>query len=249
MVEALANRAIEALSSRRARGRIPLSERFVLDIMDAAREDEEAMLIAAIDRLMHTGVPVEEVLDFYIPEAARRLGDAWCEDGMGFAGVTISVARLQRRLRELCIAPRDGGPSKGGSGPSVLLVVPSDDYHTLGAMVVTEQFRRAGISVRLKLGEDHHEILRSVAAGQFDAIFFSVAVSEKLAHLRELTDRIRRSARQPVAIVVGGAAVNGGIDAKSLTGADYATSDPKEALRLCGLTTSPLGGSLTANSG
>ena len=108
-------------------------------------------------------------------------------------------------------------------------------------LIMTEQFRRLGLSVRLLLGESNRKVLTTVADGHFDAIFFSVAVAEKLADLRELVEGSRRVAEHGTPIVVGGAIGQAGTDIRKLTGADIAANDPKEALRLCGLKISPPG--------
>lgn len=239
-VESLATRALAVLASKRANARPILSERLVLELLNAARGDDDAQVGAAIVDILHSGVTGEEVLEFYIPEAARRLGEMWSDDGIGFADVTIAVARLQRELRST--AMRRGMELRDAEeGIAVLVAVPDGEYHTLGAMVITEQFRRMGISVRLCLAEPKREVLRKVAEGQYDAIFYSIAASAKLAEIRDLVEETRKCLSAPAPIVVGGAVGISGLDVKKLTGADHSTTDPKEALRLCGLTTSPPG--------
>ena len=232
-VASLASRAIAVLASKRAQSRPVLSEKLILDLVDAARGHDDAVR-AALQSLAHEGIPAEEVADFYIPEAARRLGDDWCSDGMGFAEVTIGSARLQRALRSVTSAPRH---STGATEPagSVLVVVMEEHFHTLGAMVVTEQLRRNGLSVRLLLGEANRRVLQTVATGHFDAIFFSVAVVEKFADLRDLVEKVRDVSPRPTPTVVGGAVGHLGADVRKVTGADHTATDPKEALRLCGL--------------
>ncbi|MBT8475343.1 MAG: cobalamin B12-binding domain-containing protein [Alphaproteobacteria bacterium] len=203
---------------------------------------------AAIRDLLHSGIPSDDILEFYIPEAARRFGEAWCSDGLSFADVTIAVARLQRSLREIVETPRDR-TGRRKVAHSVLVIVVPDEYHTLGAMVMTEQFRRAGISVRLRLGDNLNETLRAVAHGQFDAIFLSAGGTEKLDHVRDLVEKTRRAAAKPTPIVVGGAVMTSGLDIKKLTGADHSTTDPRHALQLCGLKISNPGAAQRVRSG
>ena len=74
-VASLASQAIAVLASKRAGGRPPLSETLILDLVEAARGGSETAVDEAIAGLSRAGVPVEEIIDFYIPEAARRLGD------------------------------------------------------------------------------------------------------------------------------------------------------------------------------
>ncbi|MEO0702000.1 MAG: hypothetical protein AAFY80_07675 [Pseudomonadota bacterium] len=246
-VETLAERAIAVLASKRSTGSQVLSERLVVDLMNSAQSDDASQMRTAVVDLMHAGIPAEEIIDFYIPEAARRLGERWCEDGVSFADVTIGVARLQRMLRDLSIDPRQHAFAGKGMA-SVLVVVVADEYHALGAMVLTEQFRRIGLSVRLMLGDDTHETQRVVATGDFDAIFCSLAVVERLGAVRDLIRSMRQVLPKATPIVVGGAIGNSGLNVKKLTGADHATSDPQRALRLCGLTTSHQGARRRATS-
>ena len=245
-VATLASRAIAVLASKRAQGRPLLSERLVVELVEMARRPEPEALDGAITDILHSGVPGEEIVDFYIPEAARRLGEAWCVDGVGFADVTIASARLQRMLRRLAGEP----PARMGEPVhSVLVAVPAGEHHTLGAMVLTEQFRRLGLSVRLLLGESDRRVVATVAEGHFDAIFLSVGGTERLAHARDLVEKSRRAARQGTPIAVGGAAAHTGTDIGKITGADVVATDPKEALRQCGLKISVRGARQRETSG
>jgi MerR family transcriptional regulator, light-induced transcriptional regulator len=82
------------------------------------------------------GIRREDIADFYVPEVARRLGAAWCEDRTSFADVTVGTARLQGLLRE--IGPDWFSDARLGDRPPVcvLVVVSRDEFHTLGAMVL-----------------------------------------------------------------------------------------------------------------
>ena len=164
------------------------------------------------------------------------MGDAWCVDQLSFAGVTIGVSRLQAMLRTL-------GPSWSGDNalhpeaPLMLLIVPQDAYHTLGAIVLSGQLRRKGMSVKLMLGGKPEDIADRVARNSFQAIFISSSRGETLESLRRIIDVVKTSAPKPPPIVVGGSIleVESANDVTALTGADYATRRPDEALRLCGL--------------
>lgn len=239
-VETLASRAIKALASKRASSHPILSEQLVTGLIQAARDEDDARIDMALAEISQSGIPADDVLEFYVPEAARRLGETWCSDGIGFADVTIAVARLQRAVRLWARAQRETAP-RHSSDRSILISVVADDYHTLGAMLMTEQFRSLGFSVRLCLGETQRDMLRIVAEGSFDAILFSVAVVEKLAEVHDLVEKTRAASKGAVPILVGGAVCGSGLDVKRLTGADFTGSDAKEALRQCGLTISPRG--------
>ncbi len=236
-VSELASRAIAALASSRSSGRVPVSEQLVSQLTKAAYAQAETAIQSAITDIRRSGISADEILDFYIPEAARRLGDAWTEDTLGFAEVSIGTARLQRTLRDLAINPRDRG-FDAHSTHSLLVSALGSEAHTLGAMTLSEQLRRRNFSVRLLFGEPEHVIVQTVTSGQFHAIFLSAAVVESLAVLRGLIEKLRATAHDNTPILVGGAVCGLGTDIVSLTGADFSTSDVNEAIRLCGLTSS-----------
>lgn len=246
-VESLATRAIAVLASKRVNGPPALIEALVVGLMRAARGEPGTDMSSAILDLRHSGITADDIVDLYVPEAARRFGDAWVSDGIGFADVTIAVARLQRALRDLSQRPANTAHARNAVH-SVLVVVVPDEFHTLGPMVMTEQFRRAGLSVRLRMGDNERDVLRTIANGRFDAILFSVGGSEKLASARRLVEKSREALSKKTPIVVGGAVMTSGLDIKSLTGADFSSSDPQEALRLCGLKTSLQGARPSATS-
>ncbi len=245
-VAALASRAVAVLAERRLKARAPLSERLLQGLIDAALKKGNAGVDAAIADILHSGSPPEEAIDFYIPEAARRLGEGWCSDSLGFAEVTIATARLQHAVRELSHDPRSKGTKS--SGQSILVVVPEDEHHTLGSLVMTEQLRRVGFSVRLSLGEPNRRILQAVASKQYDAIFLSISASERLAQLRDLVEKSRDLLPEDVPIVVGGALGETDTEIQRITGADFGCKEVYEAIQKCGLTISPNGASLRAKT-
>lgn len=190
----------------------------------------------AVAEIRRRGVPWEAIADVYIPEVSRRLGDRWCDDSLSFAEVTIGSARLQAMLREF-------GPEWSEEAlsdplaPNAILIVPRDDAHTLGAMVVAGQLRRARISTRLSLGQEDEEIVGLLVAKRFDAILVSASSSVRLESVRDLVEKIRLAVQSVAPIALGGSILDTDRDAKAITGVDHATCDLREALRLCGLTT------------
>jgi methanogenic corrinoid protein MtbC1 len=233
-VETLASRALGVLASKRLSAASLLSERF-LDELSAAVRSADGMQSRAIVRdMMDARIRAEDIADFYIPEVARRLGAAWCEDGLSFADVTIGSARLQGLLKDIGSHWTDDR-GLDPDAPAVLVVALADEFHTLGAMVLCGQLARMDVSVKLAMGHAESDLLRIVASGHFDAIFVSAAQGERLATLRKLIEKIRAASVRPTPVVIGGSVVTRVTDIKTQTGADHATTDPKEALRACGL--------------
>lgn len=246
-VETLASRALGVLASKRTTAASLLSERFLDELGRAVTRLDGSGRETVIKEMLAAHIRREDIADFYIPEVARRLGAAWCEDAMSFTDVTIGVARLQGLLKDVGAAWfSDPGIDPGA--PGLLVVVLADEFHTLGAMVMCGQLARLGVSVRLAVGHRDSEIPGIVASGQFDAIFISVSQDERVATLRKLVERIRAASVRPTPVVIGGSVVTRVNDIKSKTGADHATTDPREAMRACGLTALVTGARLRATS-
>ncbi len=190
----------------------------------------------ALEHALASGISREDIADSYIPELARQMGDLWCSDELGFAGVTIGVSRLQSMLRDL--GPDwSGDNSADPTAPAVMLIVAQEIYHTLGAMVLAGQLRRKGLSVRLTLGVRPEEIAARIQRTGFDAVFISSSRGERLESLRRIVDVVKNATDQHLPIVIGGSIleVETVEDVKALTGADHATAQPDQAIALCNL--------------
>jgi len=241
--------APDAASTRKDAVRAPRPECVVVD-SDAGALDydlleslEEAAVSEAregcrivVQDALNLGFSAEDIVDHYIPEVARRIGELWCADNLGFANVTIAVSRLQSLLRELGL-DWSGDIAGEPNAPTVLLIVPQEVYHTLGAMILGSQLRRLGISVRIALGLRNEELAARLQRSKFQGVFISSSSSEKLETLSRIVDVVKSSTVTPPPIVIGGSLLD--VETKenvtALTGADYATRIPSEALELCGL--------------
>lgn len=167
--------------------------------------------------------------DVYIPEVARRLGQAWMDDCASFAEVTMGVARMQAILREIgtgWIADSAGQ----SDGPTLLVVLPLGEQHTLGAMVLAGQLRRRGVSVSMQIAPSAADLGAYVAARSFDGVMMSVAGHDTLETCAKLIKIIRTASKTGIKIAVGGAVLETGDDLLQLTGADVVTNDIEHAL-------------------
>lgn len=206
------------------------------ELKSAALSSDPDACMLAVEAAVANGTRPEDLADFYVPALARDMGDQWCVDQLSFAGVTIGVSRLQAMLRSL-------GPNWSGdnvstpNAPSILLIVGQEVYHTLGAIVLSGQLRRKGFSVKLVLGGKPEDIADRICRTKYHAIFISSSCGETLESLRRIIDVVKTSTKSPPPVVVGGTIleIETVEDVMALTGADYATRIPDEALRLCGL--------------
>lgn len=213
-----------------------LHEPTVLRIAAAAMNSDcfeaEETLRSCID----AGFSAEDLIDSYIPQVARLLGDGWCVDHLGFAEVTIGVARLQGHVRMLDqrTKRRELPPTEQ---PSVLLCVAPNCFHTLGPLIALSQFRRYGASVRLLLTQSADDLGDAMANTAYDLVALTATAHEQLEVLRDFVDIVRNRRENPPPIVVGGSILDVEAETHILVGADFAARTPREALTLCGLTT------------
>jgi len=236
-VESLASEALKSLAVSRGGRARNVSERHVQALRRAVLDVDFDARRTVVETLRKENVSSEEIIDTYIPEVARLLGDEWCRDQTSFADVTIGSARLQGLLREIL---EDESPVHPLDAAGVAVVVVSDEYHTLGALVLTAQLRRLGVSVRVLLDTDPDDVLRMIGRDdRYDAVMISASHVENLGQLAQFVERLRSKNTRNIPIVIGGPVLGTGRDVKAATGADFATSDVVEALRLCQLRISP----------
>ncbi|MBD3679573.1 MAG: hypothetical protein HUJ27_14395 [Rhodobacteraceae bacterium] len=234
----LATQALAKLLDRPAS--LPSQPNGAFDDLALARLCDAAMTIdptaqpRIIDELLAAGITREVICDRYIPAAARRMGDAWCADRMSFAEVSIGAARLQGMLRDV-MSPLADNHKNPKSGSRILMIVPDRDDHTLGAMVVTSQLRRVGISVRLCLGLRPETAGSLVAEHDFDLVMISSSKVEGLETVKFMVKTLREEARRSLPIAIGGIVLEDNESVKTLCGADLATNDPVKAVELCNL--------------
>jgi methylmalonyl-CoA mutase cobalamin-binding subunit len=186
--------------------------------MDELRQDLRRVRVSDID-----------LVDSYFPEVARYIGCAWVDDDAAFAEVTLVVSKMQAILRDI---GRDW-TSDGGGGreaTTVLVVLPEGEQHSFGAMMLSGQLRRKGISVRLEIGTSADGLGRLARERNFDCAMISVACEEKLDPCRRVVEALKQGSDGRLTVAVGGALLDRPIDILRLTGADVVTRDPMVAL-------------------
>lgn len=236
-VMALAVKALSVLATRQRKRPVRSLDANVRELCDACVHPEESQRHAAVAQLIASGVPSAEIADRYVPLAARLLGEAWVDDTLSFSEVTIGAARLQEIVRAF-------GRNLGGSvtiplGHRVLMVIPPDEDHTLGAFVAANQFRRYGLWVHLAIGQSVGEIAETVRTQNFDMIGISGAGLRALESVRHLVETVKESCPTSAPVVVGGNVCNVDMHVQEFTGADFVTTSPRQALGFCGLSVNP----------
>ncbi|WP_186827154.1 cobalamin B12-binding domain-containing protein [Shimia ponticola] len=230
-VEAFATQVLSLVASKTQERSDVLKDDLFEGLVAAVQAFDPIHRDAILERFDAAGVQPQDIIDVYIPAAARHFGDSWCEDSLSFADVTIGVARLQGLTRDLRAAQTDKLDV-----PAILLVVPAEAYHTLGATVVADQLRRHGVVVKLAMGYSEKDLRELLKTHDFDAVLISAAACERLETIRNLVKTVKTAAHSSPPVVLGGTVLDQETDIRSLTGADHIANNAEEALRICGLT-------------
>ena len=116
-------------------------------------------------------------------------------------------------------------------------MIPPEEDHTLGAFVAASQFRRYGLWVHLAIGQSADEVAETVAAQDFEMIGISGAGRRSLDSVGRLVSTIKRRCPQCAPVVVGGNMCNLESRVLDLTGANFVTTNPRQAMSFCGIST------------
>lgn len=226
----LARTVVAQLIARDGQVQRAPDEELVAALARAVAAPDPTLFEALKPDLRRARIGEAELADVYFPAVARFLGCAWAEDRAGFAEVTIGTARMQAMLRQI---GRDWA-SNGLATPesaTVLMVLPEGEQHSLGAMVLTGQLRRQGISVQLQIGTRLSDLRALVAVHSFDCAMVSVGCEDKLAHCAKVVKSLKEGSGGRLWVAVGGAVLERSVDVRRRTGADIATTDAGLALQ------------------
>ena len=231
-IAALATEVISALNERSEVAAQSIRASVVRKLVKATLRGGAFNAEMLLRDLQDQRVVPDQIVDIYIPAAARELGVMWCDDAIGFAKVTIASARLQGLLT-LLAPPWSAKALDPDKAVSTLLILQSNDSHTLGPHVATAQLRRMGASVRLLFGPDSETVLQILNEEHYDLVMFSGSRTDSLATIAKMVKRVRTELSVAPPLVMGGLVLNLTDRVKEKTGVDMVTSDVKIAFKLC----------------
>ena len=231
-ISALASTVISFLSDKGEAAVQTIRSSVVQKLLDASLQTGAFNAEELLNDLKDRRISAEQIIDIYIPRAARELGRMWSDDVIDFARVTIATARLQGFLT-LLAPPWAARPDETSNGLQVLMLLPRGDSHTLGPHVATAQMRRAGASVRLLFGANDDTVLRALSEESYDLVLFSGSRTDALESIAKLVKRIRTGVLAPPPLVLGGIVLSFADGVKEKTDVDLVTNDVKVALKLC----------------
>jgi methylmalonyl-CoA mutase cobalamin-binding subunit len=223
-VSQFATEVVARLVARDGTGSVEPRDSLVSRFMDAVRSSDPAAFEALKPELKRARISAATLAEVYIPEVARRLGQGWDDDCISFAEVTMGVARLQAILREIGTT-WVADEATVVSSATVLMVLPSGEQHTLGALCAAGWLRRRGISVCLRIAPTTADLADLLASRSFDGAMISIACEDKVDVCAMLVQTLRDHSVNDMRVAVGGAITALGDDALKATGADIVTND------------------------
>lgn len=220
----LAAEVLESLAARRTRGtaqvRQALLNRMLASVMAPVGQSTEQLCL----EFRRARVPMTDLVDLYIPEVARHLGRAWNADRVSFAEVTVGLSRLHTLLHEV---QADWVADKADSArmSATLLIVPPQEHHTLGAMILASQLRRKGVSVCIRIAPGMDDLTSLLSHGRFDAAMVTVGSKDRLETCAKLVKTLKTMTKGLLSVAVGGAVVDENRDVLLDAGVDVVTND------------------------
>ncbi|MEX0280182.1 MAG: B12-binding domain-containing protein [Arenibacterium sp.] len=232
----LVESALQSVASSRQKNVPRGHDDWVDHLVGALMSESETSYQAVITSLIASGVTTDEVYELFVPDAARRLGQLWVEDRASFVDVTIGAGRLQSLYRDQAERGEKNWLDRSiPLGQSVLLIIPENEDHSLGAFVAANQFRRHGFWVRMAIGLNLEELVHLVKTGHFAMLGVTAATLKTVPQVTAMIDHLRSNVKKCPPIAVGGLVVSNHDGIASRTGADVAAKTVREAIEKCRL--------------
>jgi methanogenic corrinoid protein MtbC1 len=194
------------------------------------RDDSDA-LAGFVAGLREREVALERVYLGLIAPAARRLGVMWEEDKCDFAQVTLGLWRLQNLVFDLSPQLPNGWTARPEQPRRALLAAAPGSQHTLGLLMVSEFFRRAGWDVWSDPCASEGDLAALMRSEWFDLVGLSIGADLHLQPVRSVIFALRRASRNPhVGVMVGGPLLVDRPQLVSEVGADFTAADARQAV-------------------
>lgn len=169
------------------------------DALISAKASEARMFF---EKLRERQITTDRLCLAYMAGAARRLGDDWSADRLGFLEVTLGSARLHGLLRTL---HSDFMPRAIRYQPelSILMTAVPGETHVLGVMMAADFFRRAGWQVDLQCTASADKLCELAASGRYSLIGISAGCESVFERLENLVPQLRQSSPDTRIVLAG----------------------------------------------
>lgn len=173
------------------------------------------------------GLPLSEVYIGYISGAARRLGQMWDQDEIGFLQVTLATSRLTAII---CGLKKVFYNREGSARRRALFAACPGEGHVMGVSMAADLFRREGWEIDLEIGQSHDDLLMAQHLGAYPVIGLSASSEAMILPLARFV-RAARLLTPGALIYIAGEITHLHRDIAVTVGADGALSDPVAAMR------------------
>jgi methanogenic corrinoid protein MtbC1 len=204
-----------------------LVDKFVNTLVNGEYEQALSMVKVQVEEKKS----LDEIYAGLFRPALTRVGDLWQENSISVAHEHIAsaiVARLMIYLYNLLM------PAGKGNKGTVLVASVVNEYHDIGAQMVSDFFEENGWKVWF-MGSNvpNQEVMEFLSRNKPDILALSVAIPFNLGACRELVQAIRSCPDcEKVKIMVGGLAFSNYPDIWKSTGADYYAEDAEKAVKI-----------------
>lgn len=208
------------------------SEADVAALSSFMLDDNVTGALRFVEQLTALGIGVESIYLELFGATARRLGEMWENDEIGFIDVTIGLCALHQLLFRM--APRlEADVPVARPNRRALFVPTPGETHFFGALIAAKVFAQAGWQSWTEVAIQPRELIALVKREDFAIIGFSMATERFVDQLAETITAVRKAgAHRGLRIIVGGAAFALDPDLGRRVGADAVALDAKSGVRL-----------------
>ncbi len=232
LADSVASHVISKLCERQVQTEAGVRQFSLRYLLRAVLKRSDFDPLEVLAELRGQRLTLDAIIDQYIPETAKEMGEMWMTSRLDFAGVTIGTLRLQSLLSE---ASAEMTAFFNGSRPdlSALVVVPPGEQHFLGANIVAAQLRRLGCAAYMSFAENPDELSKRVECEQPDMVLLTCSRLQGLAVIAG-TVKLLRASVDPAPVLALGGALQGDVDRiKETTDVDIVTRSAKSVVGFC----------------
>lgn len=204
----------------------------IIAFSDIAMQHDAAACLEFVASIRRRGVSLPALYLDLIAPAASRLGTLWCEDQCDFTLVTVGLWRMQQVLYDLSPEFRTGPEAAVTEQRRIMLSAVPGSQHTMGILMVSEFFHRAGWNVWGEPMATREDLVSAISQQWFDVIGISVGSEPQLETVGELIHALRRASKNPEVRVMLGGPVNIPSDYARQCGANAVASDAEQAVTI-----------------
>lgn len=204
----------------------------VEDFVGLVLRHDAAVASRQVAALRSQGFALADIYLQLLSPAARRLGEMWEEDVVGFSDVAVGMCRMHQVLLDFsrCFDPAD---THSAAGLNALVIPVAGEEHTFGLFMVVEFLRRAGWHCWTGSPTSVSEIKALVQENSFDAVLVSLSAERHMAVAGDTINEVRKhSKNRNTVVLLGGRAANDNPQLVAQLGADGTAKDGRGAVQI-----------------